>query len=159
MARNFGIGSIIGSAISSAVSSANKNKGSSSKKPAWQQQVEANSEKWHTASPAEKEALHKENQQIYGEHGYTYDSHTGVWSPPSSSSGSSRPSGGSAGGSFSGSSGGSASLPSMGTQEKPDWLKQAEENSRLWHTATTQDEKKPLACGKSEIICGKRLYL
>lgn len=142
MARNFGIGSIIGSAISSAVSSANKNKGSSSKKPAWQQQAEANSEKWHTASQAEKDRLHAENQKLYGDHGYTYAN--GEWKPPTSmapSGGSSRPSGGSTGGSFIGSSGGSASLPSMGTQAKPDWLQKAEANSQAWHTAGTQAEK------------------
>ena len=116
-----GLGSLIGGTIGSAVSSALKGnkkpsggsagKGSSSKpskpsKPSWQQKAEANSEKWHTASPAEKEALHKENQQIYGEHGYTYVD--GEWKPPANtapSGGSSRPSGGSSGTSSGGSLG------------------------------------------------------
>ena len=68
---------------------------------------------------------------------------------PSGSS--SRPSGGGSGSSFGGSSGGSASVPSMGTQEKPDWLKQAEEDSRLWHTATTQEEKNRLHAANQKL--------
>ncbi len=68
---------------------------------------------------------------------------------PSGSS--SRPSGGGSGSSFGGSSGSSASVPSMGPQEKPDWMKQAEENSRLWHAVTTQDEKNRLHAANQKL--------
>ena len=54
--------------------------------------MQANSEKWHTASESEKKALHDENVRLGESIGAKYDSSTGTWTYPtvsSSSSGSS----------------------------------------------------------------------
>lgn len=63
--------------------------------PDWLKQAQANSAAWNaTTNQAERDRLHAENEKLYSSHGYTYDNHTGRWSAPSSSSGSSSTPGG-----------------------------------------------------------------
>ena len=74
--------------------------------------MQANSIKWHTASEAEKEALHKENLQLGASIGATYDEASGKWTYPATSSSSSSSSGSSSSGGTSSSSKGSSSSSS-----------------------------------------------
>ena len=146
MARSiFGIGSAISAGMAAAAAAAKKknssssssssNRGSSSSSSgsssSWLDQAKANSSAWHTADAATKKNLEQANQKLYTDHGYTYNSKTGTWSAPTTSS---------SGGSYSGgsSSGGSSASSAVST---PDWLKQAQANSQAWHTADAATRK------------------
>lgn len=117
----------------SSSSSSSSNRGSSSSSSgsssSWLDQAKANSSAWHTADAATKKNLEQANQKLYSDHGYTYNSKTGTWSAPTTSSSSS-------GGSSSGSSSASSSAVST-----PDWLRQAQANSQAWHTADAATRK------------------
>ncbi len=54
--------------------------------PDWLKQAQANSKAWHTADAATKKTLEEKNRALYGSHNYTYDSKTGTWSAPKTSS-------------------------------------------------------------------------
>lgn len=116
------------SSPSSKRGSSSSSSGSSS---SWLDQAKANSSAWHTADAATKKNLEQANQKLYSDHGYTYNSKTGTWSAPTTSS---------SGGSYSGgsSSGGSSASSAVST---PDWLKQAQANSQAWHTADAATRK------------------
>lgn len=147
MARSiFGIGSAISAGMAAASAAAAKKKNSSSSSSSsnrgssssssgssssWLDQAKANSSAWHTADAATKKNLEQANQKLYSDHGYTYNSKTGTWSAPTTSS---------SGGSYSGgsSSGGSSASSAVST---PDWLKQAQANSQAWHTADAATRK------------------
>ena len=142
MARSiFGIGSAISAGMAAAAaaaakkknnssSSSSSNRGSSSSSSgsssSWLDQAKANSSAWHTADAATKKNLEQANQKLYSDHGYTYNSKTGTWSAPTTSS---------SGGSY---SGGSSASSAVST---PDWLKQAQANSQAWHTADAATRK------------------
>ena len=119
----------------SSSSSSSSNRGSSSSSSgsssSWLDQAKANSSAWHTADAATKKNLEQANQKLYSDHGYTYNSKTGTWSAPTSSS-----SGGSSSASSSGSSSASSSAVST-----PDWMQQAQANSQAWHTADAATRK------------------
>lgn len=119
------------SSSSSSSSKRGSSSSSSGSSSSWLDQAKANSSAWHTADAATKKNLEQANQKLYSDHGYTYNSKTGTWSAPTTSS---------SGGSYSGgsSSGGSSASSAVST---PDWLKQAQANSQAWHTADAATRK------------------
>lgn len=119
------------SSSSSSSSKRGSSSSSSGSSSSWLDQAKANSSAWHTADAATKKNLEQANRKLYSDHGYTYNSKTGTWSAPTTSS---------SGGSYSGgsSSGGSSASSAVST---PDWLKQAQANSQAWHTADAATRK------------------
>lgn len=63
--------------------------GSTTSTPDWLKSAQANSQAWHTADAATRKNLEAQNKALYSSHGYTYNSKTGKWSAPTSSSSSS----------------------------------------------------------------------
>lgn len=78
-------------------------------------QMKENSEKWHSASEAEKEALHKQNQELGASIGAKYDEASGKWTYPEVKTSSSSSS--SSSGKTSSSNGGSSSSSSSSSKQ------------------------------------------
>lgn len=77
------------SASSKPTSSSTTSSATSNSTPDWLKTAQANSQAWHSADAATRKNLEAQNQKLYSDHGYTYDSKTGKWSAPTSGSSSS----------------------------------------------------------------------
>lgn len=75
-----------GTSSGSTASGTNKSTGSSGSSASsdWLKQAQANSQAWHTADAATRKQLEAANRELYGSHGYTYNSKTGTWTAPTS---------------------------------------------------------------------------